>query len=149
MPKLVRRFLKTGIAFLFAGLALGLALSAGQHLGIGGVRYPWIVAHTHILLVGFVMMVIMGVALWMFPKPAAQDERYKPARMEIVYWLMVSGILLRSGAEAALGFDDRPFVHVVAFSGSALEVLGIGLFFLNLLPRIRSPREELSKHVDG
>jgi cbb3-type cytochrome oxidase subunit 1 len=149
MSKLVRRYLRTAIVFLVAGLVLGLAISAAEHLELGPLRPPWIVAHTHLLLVGFVMMMILGVALWMFPKPAAQDSRYRPERMELVYWLVLAGVVIRTGSEVLLGFADETALHAGAFAGSALEVLGIVLFFWNLLPRIRSPREELAKRGES
>ncbi len=142
MPILVRRFLKTSILFLFLGLALGLWLEAEQHL-LGGARHPgWWTVHGHLILVGFVALMIQGVALWMFPKPAEGDPRYRPARMTAVYWLMTLGVSVRSACELLLnGFDDR-MLHVLAFLGAASEVAGLLLFFANLLPRVRSPREE-------
>src|SRR3954452_7882148 len=48
----------------------------------------WISAHTHALLVGFVMMMILGVALWMFPRPERDDTRYRPAAAQAAYWLL-------------------------------------------------------------
>ena len=36
-------------------------------------------AHTHAILVGLVMMMILGVALWLFPRPEKQNVRYRPA----------------------------------------------------------------------
>jgi hypothetical protein len=139
---LVRRFLKTAIVFLVAGLAVGLWLSAWQHLGLFPGRTPSVAAHTHLLLVGFVMTMIMGVALWMFPRPAAEDARYRPQRMELVWWLFVIAVPVRSLAEIVSGWTSAPLPHAIVFAASSVEVFAIVLFFLNLWPRIRSPREE-------
>lgn len=145
MPILVRRFLKTSILFLFLGLLLGLWLAAEKHL-LGGGRHPgWWSVHGHLILVGFVAMMILGVALWMFPKPAEGDPRYKPARMQAVYWLMTLGVIARSVCELLLDGVDTRVLHVLAFAGGASEAAGLLLFFSNLLPRIRSPREEWEK----
>jgi heme/copper-type cytochrome/quinol oxidase subunit 1 len=35
-------------------------------------------AHTHALLVGFVMMMILGVALWLFPRAERDQKQYDP-----------------------------------------------------------------------
>jgi len=82
MHSLVRRYIKTAIAFLFVGL------------GIGGWMITWreveeqfpsayiVSAHSHAILVGFVMMMILGVALWMFPRPEKGDTRYSPRAAE-------------------------------------------------------------------
>jgi hypothetical protein len=62
----VRRFIKTGIGFLFAGLFLGAVILVRREL-FGVWPHPHLVsAHTHAVLVGFVMFLILGVALWLF-----------------------------------------------------------------------------------
>ena len=64
MFTLVRRFVKTGILFLFAGLALGFWILVRRELfGLWPHRYL-VSAHTHAVLVGFVMFMILGVALY-------------------------------------------------------------------------------------
>ena len=70
MPPLVRRFLKTAIGFLILGVALGVYMLARRELAGVWPTPWWRSAHTHAILVGLVMMMIMGVALWMFPRPA-------------------------------------------------------------------------------
>src|SRR5690349_11211028 len=78
MYTLVRRFLKTAIAFLGVGLAIGGWMLVRRELWS---RFPTpyeVSAHTHAILVGFVMMMILGVALWLFPRPEKGDERYDP-----------------------------------------------------------------------
>lgn len=145
MTSLVRRFLKTAIVFLFAGLTLGIALSAAVELELFGAPYPMRVAHTHLILVGFVMMMIMGVALWMFPRPGPEDSRYRPERMALVWWLMTGSVSARTAAELATGWWDGAAPRVVIFAASTVEILGIALFFMNLWTRIRSPREAYEK----
>ncbi|TAH36409.1 MAG: hypothetical protein EYC70_11460 [Planctomycetota bacterium] len=145
MTPLVRRFLKTAIVFLGAGLVLGLVLSAALHFELFTAPYPMRVAHVHLILVGFVMMMIMGVALWMFPRPARADARYRPERMQLVWWVMTCAVSVRTASELASGGSAAAALHVTAFVASAAEAFGIGLFFLNLWSRIRSPREAYEK----
>ena len=95
MHSLVRRFLKTGIVFLVVGLLLGLWMMVQRELG-GRASGPYAVsAHTHAILVGFVMMMILGVALWLFPRPAKDDTRYTPRAAEGAYWLVTTGTAAR------------------------------------------------------
>lgn len=147
MTKLVRRFLKTAIVFLILGLLLGLVLSAALELRLFEAPYPVRVAHTHLILVGFVMMTIMGVAQWMFPRPTPDDTRNRPERMELVWWVMTVSVSLRAAAELAASWRDLQALRVVVFSASAGEVLGIALFFWNLWTRIRSPREAYERSL--
>src|SRR4029450_8490841 len=101
MHSLVRRYLKTGIGFLALGLALG-----GWMMPQREVRQhfpsPYLVsAHTHAIFVGFVMMMILGVALWLFPRPAKDDTRYSPRAANVAYWLVACGTAGRVAGELA------------------------------------------------
>src|SRR5262245_66371213 len=90
MPPLIRRYIKTSFAFLIAGVLLGSYISVSQYLlGVYPPRLH-ITAHVHLLLVGFMLMIVMGVATWMFPRPARDDLRYRPELAAAVYWLMTA-----------------------------------------------------------
>ena len=104
MSPLVRRFLKTAILFLLFGLGLGVYMLVRRELDGAWSSPWWISAHTHALLVGFVMMMILGVALWMFPRPASGDQRFDPRFAEAAYWLLTVGTAARVGGELLRGF---------------------------------------------
>lgn len=137
MTSLVRRFLKTGIAFLAVGLLLGGWMMVRRELA-GVHPSPYLVsAHTHAILVGFVMLMILGVALWMFPRPEKGDVRYSPRAAEAAYWLVASGTAAR-----VLGELLRPAVGaawlrwVVVLAGLA-QIAGLATFFHTMWSRIR------------
>ena len=70
----------------------------------GTYASPYVMsAHTHAILVGFVMMMILGVALWLFPRPDKQDVRYQPRVAEIAYWLLTFGTAIRIVGELSRG----------------------------------------------
>jgi cbb3-type cytochrome oxidase subunit 1 len=137
MPPLVRRFLKTAIAFLALGLALGGWMLVAREAGL---RSPTRAtsAHTHVLLVGFVMMMICGVALWMFPRPVKDDARYKPMRVEWTYWCLTVGTFARAVLELLSGAEASPLVRTLIVGAGLSQVAGLLLFFWTMLPRIRS-----------
>ena len=67
MTPLVRRYVKTSFVFLVIGLLLGGWIIVGEFvLGVYPPRL-FITAHLHLLLVGLMLMLVMGVATWMFP----------------------------------------------------------------------------------
>src|SRR5438046_442616 len=49
------------------------------------------------------LMVVMGVATWMFPRPARDDTRYRPELAEAVYWVMTVATAVRALAELGAG----------------------------------------------
>jgi cbb3-type cytochrome oxidase subunit 1 len=139
MPPLIRRYIKTSFAFLIAGLLLGGYLTVSEFL-LGA--YPprlAITAHVHLLLVGFMLMMVMGVATWMFPRPAKDDTRYRPELAEVVYWLMTLSTALRAAAELIAGWSRAPSLRVLVAVGGLGQLLGAVLFVLNMWRRVRKP----------
>jgi heme/copper-type cytochrome/quinol oxidase subunit 1 len=133
----VRRFIKTAIAFLAIGLALGLYLVVQRDiLGIWPHRHL-VSAHAHAVLIGFVMFLILGVALWLFPRAEKDDQRYRPERIDAAYWILLVSTVSRFLAEAARAWFPLPWLGWVVVFGGAGQTLGLGLFFWTMWTRIR------------
>jgi heme/copper-type cytochrome/quinol oxidase subunit 1 len=134
---LVRRFIKTAIFFLFAGLLLGGYVLVRREL-FGDWPNPYLVsAHTHAVLVGFVMFLILGVALWLFPRAAKEDTRYRPERVEAAYWILVVSTGARFVAEALRGFAPIDGIAWVVVAGGLGQILGLAVYFWTMWTRIR------------
>ena len=138
MHSLARRYLKTAIAFLIVGLALGIWLLIRREVGGAAISARELSAHTHALLVGFVMLMIAGVALWLFPRPASNDTRYRPQLAEAAWWCIAPGTALRILAEVLAGFDPPPALRLAIVLGGLLQATGLALVFWTLFPRIRA-----------
>ena len=137
MYTLVRRYIKTAIAFLGVGLILGAWMIARRELwGRYPTRYE-ISAHTHALLVGFVMMMILGVALWLFPRPERTDERYRPAFAQAAYWMLTVGTGGRLVGELLRASIPDRWLGWAIVAFAVLQVLGVGVFFHTMWSRIR------------
>lgn len=138
MYTLVRRFIKTGIVFLALGLALGLYLLVGRELG-GRWPHPHLVsAHTHAVLVGFVMFLILGVALWLFPRAPKGDTRYRPERAAAAYWVLTVATALRFVGEVLRAWLDATALAWAVVLGGVGQAVGLGIYFWAMWPRIRS-----------
>jgi heme/copper-type cytochrome/quinol oxidase subunit 1 len=136
---LVRRYIKTSFVFLAAGLLLGAWIIVSEFV-IG--TYPprlYITAHAHLLLVGFMLMIVMGVATWMFPRPARDNPRYRPELAEAVYWVMTLSTALRAAAEILAPLSGAPVWRWLVALGGIGQLAGAALFVLNMWPRVRMP----------
>jgi heme/copper-type cytochrome/quinol oxidase subunit 1 len=148
VTSLVRRYLKTAIGFLVVGLLLGGWMMAGRELS-GRPPTAYVVsAHTHAILVGFVMMMILGVALWMFPRPARGDVRYRPAVAEAAYWLLATGTLARVLGELARTRSDALWLRGTVLGTGLMQIVGLLLFFATMWTRIR-PTGSQSRETAG
>jgi len=138
MHTTVRRYIKTGVAFLAAGLLLGLYMVVRREV-TGVWPPPYVVAaHTHVLLVGFMMFMILGVALWIFPRPEKDDTRYRPGQVDVAYWLLLSGTAGRFFGEVARVSVAALWLRWVVVIASLAQVAGILLFMWTIWPRIRA-----------
>jgi cbb3-type cytochrome oxidase subunit 1 len=140
VPPLVRRYIKTSFVFLVAGLLLGGWIIVGEFvLGVYPPRL-FITAHAHLLLVGFMLMIVMGVATWMFPRPAREEARYRPELAEAVYWTMTVATVVRSIAELAAPFSSAYPLRLAIALGGLGQLAGAALFVVNMWWRVRMPR---------
>jgi len=139
MHTMVRRYIKTGIGFLVAGLLTGLyALVRRELSGVWPNRYI-VSAHTHAVLVGFVIFLILGVALWLFPRAPKGDTRYRPERIAVAYWVLTIATAARFLAELARAWRgaDAWLAWIVVLGGAG-QVVGILLYFWTMWTRIRA-----------
>lgn len=137
MYSLVRRFIKTAILFLVAGLLIGGWMIALRELR-GELPGEYVVsAHTHALFVGFVVMMIEGVALWLFPRPQKDDDRYRPRLIEWAYWLLTVGTVARVAGELARSASSAAWLRATVVAAGFVQIIGILLFFHTMWTRVR------------
>jgi hypothetical protein len=137
MFTIVRRFIKTGIFFLIAGLLLGAWLLVRRELYN---EYPdphLSSAHVHAVSIGFVMFLILGVALWLFPRAAKDDTRYSPHRITVVYWVLTFSTALRFITEAARAWSSSRALAWAVVIGGFGQLVGLLLYFWTMWSRIR------------
>lgn len=137
MYTLVRRFIKTGIGFLAFGVALGVYMLVRREVW-GVWPHPYLVsAHAHAIMAGFVLYLILGVALWLFPRAERDDARYQPRRIEAAYWVLTAGTVLRVAAESSRAWMDSAWQPWAIVLGGVGQAAGMGLYFWTMWSRIR------------
>lgn len=98
-----RLMIKTSIFYFLAGTLIGFFMFLGYNFENFSFFFKLREVHAHLLFLGFVIQMIMGVGLWMFPRktPQEPEERVKLYRKEekqglSLYFLFNSGTVLRS-----------------------------------------------------
>lgn len=102
-----------------------------------GFGYELISAHTHVILVGSVMMMIMGIALWFFPRAEKKDKRYNPDLILIVYWVMTTATSVRFISQVVTSFYVISWISILITITSAFQVIAMLIFFYSMWGRIR------------
>ena len=136
MPLLTRCFLKTAITYFVASSCLGgyLLIAVGLQWNVPLVLQP---VYWHMLLVGWLMQLIFGVAYWMFPPFAkGQPHRY-PALAWFTYAALNVGLLLRVVVEPWHGVRPQSVLGWLLVGSAVLQVAAGWTFLLTIWARIR------------
>lgn len=137
MFTLARRYVKTSFLFFLAGLLVGAWILILRAWGETPPSRALITAHTHLTLFGFVIILIMGVAYWMFPRPAKDDLRYSPDLAEVNYWLITAGTAVRAAGELSMAVAYQPWEKWLVLIGSAAQLAAGFTFVWNIWTRVR------------
>ncbi len=138
MFRIHRLFIKTAIVYLLLGVLLGGSLLLMRAVRGTLAAYSLITIHTHMIGVGTILNMIMGVAHWMFPREPGVTKEIV-ARDPLAWWnylLLNLGLLLRLLFEPLFpALSARVALGVSAF----LQVLGVVLFVACIWKRVRAP----------
>lgn len=131
MPKLSVFFIRAALLYLLAGFTLGALLLIQKGLPFAAEIWLLRPLHIEVVIFGWILQLVMGVAFWMMPRfaeaPFRGDER--PAWLALIclnlgIWLNLISFLVYDAARLGL-------------AGRVLEVLAIVLFARHLWPRIK------------
>ena len=141
-----RFFIKTS----FLCFALGMISGVWQY---GHYVYDWgapgtlTMAHTHIILIGGVMNMIIGVASWFFPRSKKGYRFYNPQFMWLLYWILTLATLGRFGVEIAAGYETYQALLRTGFWVSVLQVSVLAVIFFQLWDRVRSKGSHIRESI--
>jgi hypothetical protein len=129
MPSITRRFLATAATMLLLGVGLGyLMLIRRDLLGMWPSR-GIISAHTHLILVGGVIQLIVGTAWWLFPRPPRSQPQAPETAVRAAWWCLTLGTLARATGELLV----EPIPSLLGGTG---QLLGMVLVVIALRRRV-------------
>lgn len=138
MPALTRVYLKSALLYLVAALSVGLLTARSAWL-----PSPWLPAgltpvYFHLLMVGWVTLLIIGMAHWMFPRYTREQPRGRVWLMWAAFGLLNAGLLLRVVAEPLHGLQPGPWPWGLLLAVAAVLQWAGGLAFVaNVWPRVK------------
>ena len=142
MPRHSRALVKTALLWLVLGMALWAASAAPRLFPLPELASALRPAALHAVTVGWLTQLVMGVALWLFPRPRGGSGGRRPTGRPAAAWtawgLLNSGLAARVATEpfAVLGMSG-PWRAPLLASG-VLQWTAVMLFVALLWPRVRS-----------
>ncbi len=137
MPLVTRTFIKTALLFFVAALLCGILLALRLLLNLPLWISGLVPVYFHLLMVGWITQMIIGVAYWMFPKLSKENPRGSEALAWSTYGLLTGGLLLRVVAEPAHLVSIWPIWGWLLAGSALLQWLGALTFVANTWPRIK------------
>jgi len=126
------RFIKAGMAYFILGALLGtlLAVPITRDLLFKVPGAQWRLAHTHLNLAGFVIMIIFGIAYHILPRFAGK-QLHSESWAAAHFW-----VAALATAGMVIGFI-APAAALLLWIGSVAQFTGIVLGVVNLWLTIR------------
>ncbi len=142
MPTVSRLFLKFGLVYFVAALACGVAM-AWVGGGWGAILLP---TYLHLFVVGWLTQIIIGVALWLFPKWTKEQPRGREWLSWTALVTLNVGLLIRAGAEPGqilLANESgwQSALGVLLVVSAILQWIGGIAFLVNIWGRIKGKRK--------
>jgi len=137
LTRVPRWFLKLGFIWFLAGGAMGGLFLVFKALGLWPVWRVFIAPHGHIMFVGFITHLIMGVSDWMFPRP--KQTRYTERRSIAALVILNAGLVLRVVFEPWLALRSGTLPQIMLALSGVAQFVAIAIFVYNMWDRIYMP----------
>ncbi|MBM9546339.1 hypothetical protein JWG40_04885 [Leptospira sp. 201903074] len=137
MPKISRYFIKSGMLYLLFGiLVYAYSEFPGSHWNIHLMPVYW-----HMIALGWITQIIMGVSLWMYPKGKNPGAKNGSNLSWMAYVCLNSGLIFRILSEPFL-YLNRDLSIIPFVSSIFLQFAGILCFVLEIWPRLEPQRKK-------
>ena len=137
MPLLTRWFVRTALVYFVVALALGTALLTRPLVAAAPALAAAWPGYLHMVTVGWITQLIIGVAYWLFPRP----DRSRPAPSDHLGWtayvLLNGGLLLRVAIEPVATLHPATALRWLLPLAGSLQLAAAIAFALLVWPRVR------------
>jgi hypothetical protein len=137
MSLLTRWIIRTSFVYLGMALAAGILLAGGSIWNWSLPAVALFRGYIHLLSIGWLTLLIFGVAHWMFPRYSSEQ----PHGNEVLNWaafiLLNLGLVMRLVGEPLNGLRREAFWTWFLVFSAILQWLGGMAFILNLWKRVK------------
>lgn len=141
MPKVTRWFIKAGIIYFVFGVILAL-ISEFPAINAGPLLLP---VYWHMLVIGWLTQIIMGVSIWMFPRKHRDKKKREFTLTWLTFWTLNTGLILRFLSEPFLPLvQDSILINITILFSSLLQISAVITYIIEIWPRLQ-PRKKQNR----
>lgn len=140
MPLVSRTFIKAGMVFFV------LSLTAALVIEIDIAAIPAIMPlFWHMLMVGWITQIIIGVSVWMFPG-RNREEGFKAQKWGwLTFIFLNAGLVLRVISEPLVSISTSEIWKTLLVFSAILQLVAGFTYFTEMWPRIMSKKQQREK----
>lgn len=134
MDRFVKNFILMSIVYLTIATALGIFMLGNPSL----MQFKFV--HSHLMLLGWVSMMIYGVGYHILPKFAGRFLKSK-AMGEVQFWLANIGLVGMLLFYTLGTYNPSDLYRRLVIASGLIEALSISLFFYNMIATLYAKAE--------
>jgi hypothetical protein len=137
MPKVTRWMIKAGLIYLAAGVIIaGLHDVHSEWFGLSLLAVYW-----HMIVMGWITQVIMGVSIWMFPGRRRGKAKEEPFLPWVVFGLLNTGLIARFASEPFLSVaNNSAWIEGGMMVSALLQTGAIAAYLSEMWPRVQAKK---------
>jgi len=135
MDRFVKSFILMSIVYLAIATVLGIFMLGNPSL------MPLKFVHSHLMLLGWVSMMIYGVGYHILPKFAGRFLKSKTMG-EVQFWLANIGLVGMLAFYTLGTYNPSDLYRRLVIASGLIEAMSISLFFYNMIATLYSKQAE-------
>lgn len=140
MPPLARNYIKAAFVYFIVAFVLGALMMLDRWLGFSRWLKVVYFSQLHLLMVGWITQLAIGVAYWMFPR-LRKEQDPRPRGSDALAWFVLItlnvGLVLRFLLEPFYLMGPQPWLAATMALSGILQAAAAVAFGLLMWARIR------------
>ena len=141
MPPIARTFVKAAFLYFLAAFLLGALMMLDRWLDFSRWLSALTMSQLHLLVVGWITQLAIGVAYWIFPR-FLKEQDSRPRGSDALAWFVLAslnaGLLVRFAVEPFYLMDAQPWLAALMALAGVLQALSAFAFGWIIWGRIRA-----------
>jgi len=131
MPLLSRLYIRASLIYFAIGITIGALILIEKGTAWDPQLWRLLPVHIELVLLGWMLQLVMGVAYWILPRSGLPPVRKRPALATAAFVLLNLGILLH--------VYDILLVsgNTLLFISRLLELIALLAFLVHIWPRVK------------